>query len=99
MFKQMIVVAALTVAGMAQAGNLATLKNQAGGLIYLTDSKSKDCSPDGRTMYSTNSGGGSIWGCWYLIDEMVHIVWESGGTSAFPAGAFTLVKKNKGGDL
>ena len=94
-----ILTAAIFAVTSAYAGNLATMKNQAGGLIYLTDAKTRDCKDNGRAVYATSSSGGSTWGCWFLIDEMVHIVWDTGGTSAFPAGAFTLVKKSNGVDL
>lgn len=93
-----LLLALLLAADMVHAGNIATMKNQAGGLIYLTDAKTRDCK-DGRAVYATSSSGGSTWGCWFLIDDMIHVAWDTGGTSAFPANAFTLVKKNKGEDL
>ena len=93
-----ILIAAIFAVGSAQADVIATLQNKAGGLIYLTDVKTKGCK-DGRAVFSTNSGGSSIWGCWFLDDVVVHIKWDDNGTSAFPAGSFTMVKKDKGNDL
>lgn len=89
----------LLAAGMAQADTIATMRNQAGGFIYLTNTQTKDCKPEGRVVYATSDGGGSTWGCWFLIDDMIHVAWDAGGTSAFKVTSFTLVKKNKGTDL
>lgn len=82
----------------ADAEIIATMKNQAGGLIYLTNNVTDKCRPQ-RVMFANNSDGKSIWGCWFVDEVVVHVRWEDGGTSAFPVDAFTLVKKNKGADL
>ena len=99
MFKAAILATALAISVSAQADVIATLENKAGGLIYLTDVATKGCSSNMKAVYATSKEGKSIWGCWFVDDVSVHIKWDSGDSSAFPAGAFTLMKKNKGTDL
>lgn len=86
------------VAYQADAEVIAVLRNQAGGFINLTDSATEICKPNGRAVFATSRDGGSSWGCWYLLDEMIHVRWNSGKTSAFPTEDFIVTKK-KGTDL
>lgn len=96
---QKLLLTLLLAVGVAHADVIATMENRAGGLIYLTDVSLKGCGSNGRAVYATSKEGKSIWGCWFVDDVSVHIKWDSGDSSAFPAGAFTLMKKNKGTDL
>lgn len=94
-----IFTAAIFAVTVAHADVIATLENRAGGLIYLTDVATKGCSSNMKAVYATSKEGKSIWGCWFVDDVSVHIKWDSGDSSAFPASAFTLMKKSKGTDL
>ena len=96
--KAKAIIAALLFAGAAQAEIIATMPNKANGMIYLTNNVTEKCKPM-RVMFANDDVGKSIWGCWFIDDVVVHIKWDDGTTSAFRAGSFTLVKKNKGDDL
>ena len=89
----------LLVAGIANAEILATLQNRAGGIMYFTDTKCPTQSnPYWKIIYSTLSGGGTVWGCWLYDSGMVHVRWENGNTSAFDSRELTLTnRKSRGG--
>lgn len=79
----------------AQADTLATLKNRAGGVMYFSDAQCPGKDQYWKVIYSTLSGGQTIWGCWFYADGMVHVKWDSGQTSAFKASDLT-INYNKG---
>lgn len=87
----------LFVCGLANSTILATLQNRAGGLMYFTDSQcARKNDPYWKIVYSTLSGGQTIWGCWFYSDGMVHVQWDSGDTSAFDARELNIRYNNKG---
>lgn len=94
-----IFAAAIFAVTAAHADVIAIMENRAGGLIHLTDVAIKSCGSNSKAVYATSKEGKSIWGCWFVDDVSVHIKWDSGDSSAFPASAFTLMKKSKGTDL
>jgi hypothetical protein len=78
----------------ATAGVIASMPNQAGGKIVLTD---EDCIHNGKNykqlfksyFYTTTGLTGD--GCWKLEDEAIVIVWlDSGSTKRYPVTAFDL---------
>jgi hypothetical protein len=70
------------------------LKNQAGGKILLLSSKcDRKGSENARMVISTTPAGPNIHGCWYMFADMVHIVWEGGGTSSFDPKDFEYRKR------
>jgi len=74
--------------GLAQEEWL-ELRNQAGGKILLLSGKcSRKGAENGRMVISTTPAGPNLHGCWYVFADMVHIVWESGGTSSFETKDF-----------
>jgi hypothetical protein len=84
---------------LAQAGAIATMPNEGGGKIVLTD---EVCRHEGKTYNKlsraynyTTSGHGSE-GCFYIEDETVVVIWNtSSGTRQmrYPAENFTLSPK------
>jgi hypothetical protein len=84
---------------LAQADAIATMPNEGGGKIVLTD---EICKHEGKTYNKlsraynyTTSGHGSE-GCFYIEDETVVVIWNtSSGTRQmrYPAENFTLTKK------
>ena len=60
------------------ADTVATMLNNSGGKIVLTD---KDCQSDSRQFmaYTTSNSVSTQFGCWFSDDSMVHITWESTG--------------------
>lgn len=90
-----LLVAFLSVPLTALSDTIATMPNNAGGEMHFTDAQ---CSSRGKNwfvVYSMTKHGNSIFGCWMLIDSMVHVVWDGGQTSAFYVNNLTLRKSNK----
>ena len=80
----------------AHAEIIALLANNAGGMMHFTDAQcSSKSSPYWKVIYSLTKDGKSIFGCWMYADNMVHVHWDSGSTSAFYAADLTLVPKEK----
>ncbi len=76
----------------AQADNIASAENKAGGRIWLTDTSCKD-RPKLMIAYSTTStGGGTIFGCWGILKPNVLIHWDHGDVSTFPGVMFEMVE-------
>ena len=84
---------------LAQAEAIATMPNEGGGKIVLTD---EVCKNDGkvynklsRAYNYTTSGHGSE-GCFYIEDETVVVIWNTSSgvrQMRYPAENFTLTKK------
>lgn len=96
-----LLIALMLVAGVAQAETIATLPNQAGGKIVLTNETCKDPVTGEiysalRRSYNYSSAGGSSEGCWLVEDETIVVVWiNSNGTrdrSRYPLANFTFKK-------
>ena len=75
---------------------VASMPNQAGGKIVLTD---EACRHKGKTYdglykaYFYASSGTTGDGCWALEDEVVTVVWiDSGNTKRYPASNFDIRK-------
>lgn len=77
-----------------QAAVVATMSNEAGGKIVLMDDTIEAC--DGSyTAYSTSPKNQTIWGCWFVDDEFVHITWkEDNQTRSYPVGDFVMSRKS-----
>ncbi len=84
--------------GVAQAEAIATMPNEGGGFIVLTDNQ---CKHDGKVykglnrVYSYTSSGYSADGCYGLEDDTVAVVWYTGGVEKrrYPLSSFTLITK------
>jgi hypothetical protein len=70
---------------VARADTVATLKNQGGGQIVLTDIKCRTMS--GMVAYGTHPNNSTLFGCWFLDDIFVHITWSDGDTRSYPRTA------------
>jgi len=96
-----LLIALLLISGVANAETVATLPNQAGGKIVLTNETCKDPATGEiysalRRAYNYSSAGGSSEGCWLLEDETIVVVWvNSNGSrdrSRYPLANFTIKK-------
>ena len=80
-----LLIAVLLCPMLAYGAVLATLPNQAGGKIVLTD---EECRHDGqlytalRKAYNYGSSGATTDGCWYLDDETVVVIWKQSNGQA-----------------
>ena len=89
-----LLIALMLVSGMAQADTFATLPNNAGGKIVLTD---ETCKLGEKTYeklnraYNYGSAGYTSEGCWMVEDETVVVVWvNSKDKMRYPIANFTL---------
>ena len=93
--KRLLIIAAF-VAAPALADSWA-MPNQAGGEIVLTDRK----CPGYKNLleaYNYTQSGQSQSGCWTVIDNMVHVVWDgSGRRYTYPMENFYTKSTNKKG--
>lgn len=90
----------LLVVGVCNADTIASMPNQGGGKIVLTN---EECKFDNKTYdtlrraYNYTAEGHTSEGCFYIEDETVLVVWKSskGGASRmrYPAENFTIIKK------
>lgn len=93
--KKLLLIAAL-IAAPAFADSWA-MPNQAGGEIVLTDRKCPG-HPKLLEAYNYGTAGRSLSGCWTVIDNMVHVVWEdSGRRYTYPLENFYVKSKDKKG--
>jgi hypothetical protein len=98
-----IVVGVLAVIKTCKAETIASMPNQGGGKIVLTDER---CTVGGKNYPSLNraynytSAGYTMDGCYTVEDVTVVVVWElangDGQKMRYPASNFTLIKKSKG---
>lgn len=86
----------------ASADTIASMPNQGGGKIVLTN---EVCKVDGKTYsklsraYNYTSEGYGNEGCFYIEDETVVVIWDQGNKAKqmrYPAENFTIIKKSKG---
>jgi hypothetical protein len=84
---------------LAQAEAIATMPNEGGGKIVLTD---EVCKHDGKTYkelsraYNYTTAGYSSEGCFFIEDETVVVVWATSSGAKrmrYPAENFTVIKK------
>jgi uncharacterized protein YxeA len=82
---------------LAQAEVIATMPNEGGGLIVLTDDP---CKHEGKVykglnrLYSYTSQGYNSEGCYGVEDDTVVAIWAtSGNKMRYPISAFTLKPK------
>lgn len=97
--KKLILAVLLSASLSSQAAVIASMPNQAGGKIVLTD---EQCKLNGKTydplrksyFYTTEGVTGD--GCWYLDDETIVVVWKevNGGstTRRYPVINFDIRK-------
>lgn len=75
---------------------VASMNNQGGGKIVLTD---EQCVHKGKTYkgllrsYFYTAEGITGEGCWVLEDESITVVWHMGETRRYPASNFDIRKR------
>jgi hypothetical protein len=86
---------------LAQAEAIATMPNEGGGKIVLTD---EVCKNDGKTYsklnraYNYTTAGYSNEGCFYVEGETVVVIWDTSNGARqmrYPAENFTMTKKKQ----
>ena len=82
---------ALILVGYAQAGTVAMMKNNAGGMIVLTDVK---CDKKSLVVYANADNGKTMFGCWFADDNFVFIRWNDGETRTYPLTDWTVKAKS-----
>jgi hypothetical protein len=96
-----LLAAMMFVPTIAFAGAIATMPNQAGGKIVLTD---EACVHKGKTYnglnraYNYGTQGYTAEGCFNVEDETVVIIWLDNSAEPkmrYPAENFTLINKNR----
>ena len=84
-----LAVAVLSCAITAQAQSY-TQPNKGGGRIVLSFSP---CSLPGSEnllqAYTYIESGKATFGCWMMLDGLVHVAWSDGGRSVYPSYGFT----------
>lgn len=90
----------LLLSSIARADTFATLPNESGGKIVLTDEACKDNNgrvyEKLRRAYNYGASGTTGEGCWTLEDETILVYWlDSDRKMRYPAGNFTLAPKYK----
>jgi len=70
--------------------------NKNGGEIVLTDRACKGFK-NLRFGYSYSEGGKTLTGCWSLIDDRVHFVYDDGSVYTYPANQFYKKTEDKKG--
>lgn len=88
-----LITSLLIVAGAAQAGVFATLRNNAGGMMVLLDEKCS--SGTGSIIYSMARDLPTQWGCWVYDGYMVHVRWADGEIRSYPGSAWTVNSQGK----
>ena len=97
-----VLAALLFVPVLAQAAAIATMPNEGGGKIVLTD---EVCKNDGKTYnklsraYNYTTSGHSSEGCFYVEDETVVVIWDTSAgvrRMRYPAENFTLINRKRG---
>lgn len=98
--KKMLVLLLLCLSVHASADTFATLDNNAGGKIVLTD---EICKHNGNVFdklnraYNYSEAGYTGEGCWFIEDETVVVIWvDTNKKMRYPLNNFTLAKKYKG---
>jgi hypothetical protein len=93
--KKLLLIAAL-VAAPAFADSWA-MPNRAGGEIVLTDRKCPGY-PKLLEAYNYTDSGSMQTGCWTVVDDMVHVVWDkSGKRYTYPLESFYTKSTSKKG--
>lgn len=83
---------------IAFAEAIATMPNEGGGKIVLTDD---ECKHEGKVykglnrLYSYTTQGYNSEGCYAVEDNTVVAIWNSGNKMRYPAENFTLIKKKQ----
>lgn len=89
-----LLLALMLVSSMAQADTFATLPNNAGGKIVLTDETCKlgeKVYEKLNRAYNYGSSGYTSEGCWTTEDETIIVIWVDTNTKMrYPMGNFTL---------
>lgn len=85
------------------ADTVATMNNDNGGIMVLTDVSCKDGS--GYHMYSQSPSYRTLFGCWWSDNSMVHVTWIDGEVRSYPLSLWRVNvdvarrMRNKGNNL
>ena len=96
MKKMLVLLALLSAVTVVKAKAVASMPNEAGGAIVITD---EDCVVKGKKydllnkIYYYTPDGTTGSGCFYFMDGLIHAIWDSGQEAKYPAKSFTPTKK------
>lgn len=75
------------------ADAIAKMDNAAGGAIVLTDVTSNRCFKETYIAYSAAPRAKTIFGCWHVDDEYVHIMWAADDVRSYKLEDFRRITK------
>ena len=93
--KKLLIAAALLTAASAHADSWAII-NKNGGEIVITDRACKDYK-NLRFGYSYSESGKTLTGCWTMIDDRIHFIYDDGTTYTYPVSSFYKKSSDKKG--
>jgi hypothetical protein len=83
---------ALLLVGSAQAATVAMMKNNADGLIVLSDAQCKGSKT--YVAYATADNSPTMFGCWFMDEQFIHINWNQAGVRSYPVQNWTVKAKS-----
>jgi hypothetical protein len=92
--KRLLLIAALA-AAPAMADSWAIV-NKNGGEIVITDRVCQGYK-NLKFGYSYSQGGKSLSGCWIIIEDMVHFIYDDGTVYTYPVSSFYKKSSDKKG--
>lgn len=75
----------------ASAETVAFMKNNAGGVIVLTDQK---CEKKMYVTYANANNGQTMFGCWFADENFIFIRWSDGEVKTYPFHDWTFKHKS-----
>lgn len=86
-----LILSIFLVATTAGAGTVAMMKNNAGGVIVLTDVK---CDKKSNIVYANAGNGQTSFGCWFIDENFVFVRWNDGEVRTYPFSDWTFKTKS-----
>lgn len=89
-----VLLASISITALADSW---AMPNKAGGEIIIT---TRDCPKQKGLLraYNYGSGGKLMEGCWTVLDERVHVIWEDGSRYTYPLESFYVKSKDSKGE-
>lgn len=95
MKRMALLIAALAVSFSAQAQQVDHLeaRNEGGGKIVLTLRHSDTCTGNLLVAYASHPQTSTLFGCWMISDDLVHIIYSDGEVRTYEPAVFSTAKK------
>jgi len=88
--KRLLLMALLVTASTAHAEKWLEWKNKAGGKIVLTAEACPD-RPALRRMYASAPNSTTLFGCWGVLANEIHVRYDDGDAYTYPMESFQLI--------